>query len=79
MLRMGRKNTKSTPRPPSQEAKPVKREQFNIRMPDALRAQLEVLAARNLTDVSAEIIAACLDRLKANSLWPQQQCSKETS
>lgn len=53
-----------------QDPKPITREQFNIRMPVPLRIQLEALADKNLTDVTAEIIAACLDRLKANDLWP---------
>ena len=50
---------------------------FNMRLPRALRDQLEKLAAQNLTDVSAEIIAACLEKLRAKNLWPPQADNKE--
>ena len=55
----------------------VERIPFHMRLPRPLRDQLEQLAARNLTDVSTEIIAACLEKLRAEKLWPPQAEPKE--
>lgn len=72
MILMAKKHTRQKAEPDQAERK-LSREQINVRMPLVLKNQLEELAARNLTDVSAEIIAACLDRLKSNGLWPPKE------
>lgn len=43
---------------------------FPLRLRADLKEQLEKLAERNVTSITAEIIAAVRDRLIANGLWP---------
>lgn len=55
----------------SKKPKPPTTTQFNMRLPDVLREKLEVLAGRNFTDITAEIITAVREHLTKNNLWPQ--------
>jgi hypothetical protein len=43
---------------------------FQMRMHELLRQQLEVLAERNLTDLSTEVTIAIRERLERAGLWP---------
>ncbi len=41
-----------------------------LRLPAVIRQQLETLSRRNLTTMTAEVIAALRAHLAANGLWP---------
>lgn len=43
---------------------------FQVRLPEILRTQLEELSRRNLTTLSAEVVAALRKHLAENGLWP---------
>jgi predicted transcriptional regulator len=49
---------------------------FMFRMRDDMRAQLDRLAERNATTVTAEITTAIRRHLEANDLWPPAQRGK---
>jgi hypothetical protein len=56
---------------PKKKGDPVRQTRLmQLRMPLILHAQLEEAAERNLTNVSAEIIAACRMYLTNLGLWP---------
>jgi len=44
--------------------------QLNLRLHSALRAQLQTLADRNLTNLTVEATAAIRKHLAENGLWP---------
>jgi len=44
--------------------------QLNLRLHSVLRAQLEILADRNLTNLTIEATAAIRKHLAENGLWP---------
>jgi hypothetical protein len=47
-----------------------KTQAFQLRLHTLLRKQLEKLADRNLTTITAEVIAAIRKHLEDNGLWP---------
>lgn len=46
---------------------------LQLRLPSVLRRQLEILAERNLTNLTTEAIAALRSHLEKNGLWPPNQ------
>jgi predicted DNA-binding protein len=53
-----------------------KTKMFPIRMHPVLRTQLEKLAERKLTTLTAEVVEAIRRHLEANGLWPVDQAKK---
>lgn len=47
-----------------------KSRQVNLRLPDVLREQLDVLCDQNLSTITSEIITAVRKHLEQNNLWP---------
>ena len=56
----------------------IKSSQFNMRLPDVLKEQLEELARRNLSDMTAEILQAIVERLRTHKLWPPEGWEDES-
>lgn len=54
-----------------------KKKPLQLRLHESLREQLEKLAERNLTTLTAEITAAIRERLIANDLWPPSRDQAE--
>ncbi len=52
------------------QAQDAKRHQLNLRLHPDIRAQLDILCARNASDLSEEIRIAVRKHLKDNDLWP---------
>jgi hypothetical protein len=53
-----------------------KSQAFQLRMHPVLRTQLEKLAERKLTTLTAEVVEAIRRHLEANGLWPVDQTKK---
>lgn len=66
------KKSTASPAPVEHDQEPYSK-QFSFRIPIKLLGGLQELADENLTDVTAEIIASCLDRLKAAGKWPRKE------
>jgi hypothetical protein len=49
-----------------------KKKPFQLRLHRLLRQQLELLAERNVSDLTSEISIAVRERLERNGLWPPQ-------
>lgn len=64
MLSMGKKRKKP---------KPAARKMFPMRLRDDMRAQLELLAARNASTVTAEIVRGIVRLLTEEGLWPNKK------
>ncbi len=47
-----------------------KKTAFTLRLEDRLRDRLEILADRNATDITTEIVIAIRERLERSGLWP---------
>lgn len=72
IMKTPRKNKGSLPAPVEHDQEPYSK-QYSFRIPVKLLGGLQELADENLTDVTAEIVAACLDRLKATGKWPRKE------
>lgn len=48
-----------------------------VRLTPRMRQQLEAMAERNCSTISAEIVAALLARLQAQGWWPPPEGEKE--
>jgi hypothetical protein len=47
-----------------------KSKQVNLRLPESLRKQLELLCDRQVTTLTAEIITAIREHLERKEMWP---------
>lgn len=74
VMKTPRKKPTSSPAPVEhdQEPEPYSK-QFNLRVPVKLLDALKEMAEENLTGLTTEIIAACLDRVKAAGKWPRKE------
>jgi predicted HicB family RNase H-like nuclease len=72
VMKTPRKNQTSSPAPAEHDQEPYSK-QFNLRIPVKLLDALKEMAEENLTGLTTEIIAACLDRVKAAGKWPRKE------